>query len=59
MVAEKSAELSLSLVMGLEREKPRLDMAQRFGADVVVNVDRSDAEEAASRATVKLWRHWN
>ena len=39
------------MVMGLERDKPRLDMAQRFGADVVVNVDRADAEEAVSRAT--------
>jgi len=39
------------MVMGLERDKPRLDMAQRFGADVVVNVDQTDAEEAVSRAT--------
>ncbi len=39
------------VVMGLERDEPRLEMARRFGADVVVNVDREDAQEAVRRAT--------
>lgn len=39
------------MVMGLERDAPRLDMALRFGADLVVKVDREEAEEAVRRAT--------
>ncbi len=51
VVVAKECGAEPIMVMGLERDKPRLDMAQRFGADVVVNVDRADAEEAVSRAT--------
>ncbi len=39
------------IVMGLERDKSRLEMARRFGADVTVNVDREDAQEAVRQAT--------
>jgi alcohol dehydrogenase len=39
------------IVMGLDRDKSRLEMAGRFGADVVVNVDREDAQEAVRQAT--------
>jgi alcohol dehydrogenase len=35
----------------LDRDKPRLEMARRFGADLVVNVDREDAQEALRQAT--------
>jgi alcohol dehydrogenase len=39
------------IVMGLERDEPRLEMARRFGADLVVNVDREDAQEVVRGAT--------
>ena len=39
------------MVVGLERDAPRLEMAVRFGADVVINADRQDPVEAVRRAT--------
>ena len=39
------------MVVGLERDAPRLEMAVRFGADVVINADRQDPVEAVRQAT--------
>ena len=39
------------MVVGLDRDAPRLEMAKRFGADVVINADQEDPVEAVSRAT--------
>ncbi|MBU1276959.1 MAG: zinc-binding dehydrogenase [Proteobacteria bacterium] len=47
----KEAGAGPIMVVGLERDAPRLEMAKRFGADVVINADRQDPVEAVSRAT--------
>jgi alcohol dehydrogenase len=47
----KEAGANPIMVVGLERDAERLEMAQRFGADVVINADRQDPVEAVSRAT--------
>jgi len=39
------------MLVGLERDAPRLAMASRFGADLAINADREDPREAVSRAT--------
>lgn len=39
------------IVVGLDRDQRRLDMAKRFGADVVINADREDPVQAVSRVT--------
>ncbi|MCB2227902.1 MAG: zinc-binding dehydrogenase [Desulfarculaceae bacterium] len=47
----KEAGAGPIMVVGLERDAPRLEMAKRFGADVVINAEREDPVEAVSRAT--------
>ena len=39
------------IVMGLDRDEPRLEMARRLGADVVVNVDRENVQDCVRQAT--------
>jgi len=51
VVVAKECGAEPIMVMGLERDEPRLEMARRFGADLVVNVDRDEAEQAVRRAT--------
>lgn len=47
----KEAGADPIMVVGLERDAPRLEMAKRFGADVVINADREDPVEAVRNAT--------
>ncbi len=51
VVVAKECGAEPIMIMGLQRDEPRLEMARRFGADLVVNVDRENAEEAVRRAT--------
>lgn len=47
----KEAGAGPIMVIGLERDAERLEMAKRFGADVVINADRNDPVQAVSDAT--------
>ena len=47
----KEAGAEPVVVVGLERDAARLEMAERFGADVVVNADRQDPVAAVAGAT--------
>ena len=47
----KEAGANPIMVVGLERDAERLEMARRFGADLVINADRQDPVEAVSQAT--------
>lgn len=47
----KEAGAGPIMVIGLERDASRLEMALRFGADVVINADRKDPIKAVSDAT--------
>ena len=39
------------MVLGLERDAPRLEMAAKLGADVTIMTDREDPEAAVAKAT--------
>jgi alcohol dehydrogenase len=39
------------IIMGLQRDQSRLEMARRFGADFAVNADQQDAENVVYQAT--------
>lgn len=47
----KAAGAGPILIVGLEADARRLDMARRFGADVVINADREDPENVVAAAT--------
>ena len=47
----KEAGAGPVMLVGLERDAPRLAMAERFGADVVINADQEDPVQAVSKAT--------
>jgi alcohol dehydrogenase len=47
----KEAGAGPIMLVGLERDAQRLAMAERFGADVVINADQEDPVEAVARAT--------
>ncbi len=47
----KEAGAGPIMLVGLERDAHRLAMAERFGADVVINADQEDPVEAVARAT--------
>ncbi|GAB6904669.1 putative alcohol dehydrogenase adh [Desulfosarcina cetonica] len=47
----KAAGAGPIIVIGRERDAARLEMARRFGADQVVNIDQEDAEPAVAAAT--------
>ena len=47
----KEAGAGPIMLVGLERDAHRLAMAQRFGADLVINADKENPVEAVARAT--------
>jgi alcohol dehydrogenase len=47
----KEAGAGPIMLVGLERDAHRLAMAERFGADVVINADQEDPVEAVAKAT--------
>jgi alcohol dehydrogenase len=47
----KEAGAGPIMIIGLERDAHRLDMARRFGADVVINAEREDPEQVVFAAT--------
>jgi alcohol dehydrogenase len=47
----KEAGAGPIMVVGLERDAKRLEMARRFGADVVINADRDDAQKTVGEIT--------
>ncbi len=47
----KEAGAGPIMIIGLERDAERLEMARRFGADVVINADRDDPRAAVTAAT--------
>jgi alcohol dehydrogenase len=49
--AAKEAGAGPVVVVGLEADAARLEMAKRFGADLVVNADRQDPAQAVAGAT--------
>lgn len=51
VVVAKEAGAGPIMVIGLERDAERLEMARRFGADVVINADRNDPVKAVANAT--------
>lgn len=52
VVAAKEAGASFVVVTGYgERDRPRLDLARRFGADLAVDVATDDASSALKKAT--------
>lgn len=51
VVVAKECGAEPVIVMGLNRDERRLEMARRLGADLVINVDREDAQEVVARAT--------
>ena len=51
LVAAKESGAGPIMVVGLERDAPRLELARRFGADVVINADKEDPVEVVTRVT--------
>ncbi len=51
VVAAKRAGAARIIVSGLERDRAKLELAERFGADLTVDVDNEDLREAVSEAT--------
>ena len=51
VVAAKEAGANPIMVVGLEQDADRLEMARRFGADLVINADREDPAEMVRQAT--------
>jgi alcohol dehydrogenase len=47
----KEAGAGPIMVIGLERDAERLEMARRFGADVVINADRDDPQKVVDEVT--------
>ncbi len=47
----KEAGADPIMVVGLEQDAERLEMALRFGADLVINADQQDPAQAVSQAT--------
>lgn len=51
IVVAKEAGAEPIIVIGLDIDRERLKMAERFGADIVINAENQDPVEAVSRAT--------
>ena len=54
----KEAGAGPIMVIGLERDAKRLEMARRFGADLVINADREDPANAVAEATEGAMATW-
>jgi len=50
IVAKESGAKPI-IIVGLEHDRARLEMARRLGADVIINASRQDPEEVVSQAT--------
>ncbi len=51
VIVAKESGAEPIIVVGLDKDQRRLDMAKRFGADVVINADREDPVKAVSQVT--------
>ncbi len=51
VVAAKRAGADRVIVSGLERDRPKLELARQFGADLAVDIDNEDLREAVRQAT--------
>lgn len=51
VVAAKGAGADRVIVSGLERDRPKLELAKRFGADLTIDVENEDLRELVREAT--------
>lgn len=51
VIAAKESGAGPVFVVGLSRDRERLQMARRFGADIIINADREDPAEIVARDT--------